>query len=144
MGITVINSSGYAKGMAGAAQAYTPAWTSTGTQPAIGNGSIVGSYIQIGSLVYGSILVKYGTTTSSGTGIFSFGLPVTADGTGAFGAVYGSDAGVNNYVGAAVRDTTTTLVLTTMGSPVGFYTGTTPWTMGNGDSFVITFTYEAA
>jgi len=59
-----------------AATSYTPSWTSTGTQPAIGNGSIAGSYVQIGKIEVASASIVAGSTTTYGTGNYSLSLPI--------------------------------------------------------------------
>lgn len=46
---------------------YTPPWTGT-TNPAIGNGTIVGRYIQSGKIVRGWFKITMGSTTTYGTG----------------------------------------------------------------------------
>lgn len=56
--------------------AYTPTWTSTGTAPAIGDGTLVGRYAQVsGSAHVVAITLTAGATTTSGTGNYSFALP---------------------------------------------------------------------
>lgn len=59
-------------------QTYTPSWTSTGSAPSVGNGTLAGSYIQIGKLVIASFALTCGGTTGYGTGNYSFSLPVAA------------------------------------------------------------------
>lgn len=54
---------------------YSPAWTASSVNPAIGNGSIVGAYIQLGKLVFVDIAIVMGSTTTFGTGTYSFSLP---------------------------------------------------------------------
>ena len=58
--------------------AYTPTWTSSGTAPAIGNGTITGGYTQVGKLVVFFANLTTGSTTTFGTGAYSVSLPVTA------------------------------------------------------------------
>lgn len=54
---------------------FTPTWTNTGTDPAIGNGTITGRWLQAGKFVAYSVRIAPGTTTSYGTGTgFSVGL----------------------------------------------------------------------
>lgn len=57
---------------------YTPAWTSTGTAPAIGNGSLVGRYERVGRTVHVSAKVIGGSTTTWGSGHYVLSLPVAA------------------------------------------------------------------
>lgn len=54
---------------------YTPSWTSSGTAPAIGNGTIIGSFILQDRLLIGHIYLAMGSTTTFGTGTYRFGLP---------------------------------------------------------------------
>jgi hypothetical protein len=108
--------------------AYTVAWTSTGTAPAIGNGTLQGAYLQIGKLVYVIIYFKAGSTTTFGTGSYLFSLPFTPKtyGVGQWGlplAAYAEDAGVCNGSNAFYPLTSG-----------GVYTSNTvPFTWGNND-----------
>ena len=56
--------------------AFTPVWTSTGTAPSIGNGSILGRYYQQGKLIFATYLIQFGTTTTFGTGTWGFSWPI--------------------------------------------------------------------
>ncbi|MFE1903803.1 hypothetical protein ACFW96_09045 [Streptomyces gardneri] len=57
---------------------YTPAWTSTGTAPALGNGSLFGRYKVIGKKCTAAWEHVMGTTTTFGTGTWAWSLPFTA------------------------------------------------------------------
>ncbi|MFJ2568185.1 hypothetical protein ACIO02_35570 [Streptomyces sp. NPDC087568] len=57
---------------------YTPTWTSSGTAPNIGNGSVTGRYLKIGRTVFCTINLVAGTTTTFGSGNYTFGLPFQA------------------------------------------------------------------
>ena len=57
---------------------YTPVWTGSTTNPAIGNGTISGKYCQVNKLVVARINVVFGSTTTYGSGNYSFSYPVTA------------------------------------------------------------------
>lgn len=54
---------------------YTPTWTGSGGNPAIGNGSITGDWYKIGRVVLFRIEIVSGTTTTYGTGTHIFSLP---------------------------------------------------------------------
>jgi len=56
--------------------AYTPLWTSTGTQPSIGNGTLVGKYTLIGTTCHFSGRFVPGSTSTFGSGTWLFGLPI--------------------------------------------------------------------
>jgi hypothetical protein len=60
--------------------AYTPTFTASTTNPSIGNGTLLGSYWQFGKLLAFNIEVGWGSTTSIGSGVYSFGLPVACVG----------------------------------------------------------------
>lgn len=55
--------------------AYTPAWTAATTNPVIGNGTLTGKYVKLGSLVYYKYLLVAGSTTTYGSGNYRFSLP---------------------------------------------------------------------
>lgn len=66
----------------GAAIAYTVTWSNQTTAPAVGNGTLVGSYILKGRLVDCFIQLTAGTTTTLGTGgLWGFRLPIALTGT---------------------------------------------------------------
>lgn len=54
---------------------YTPTWTSSGTAPAIGNGSLGGAYMKVGRLVFWRVAMTIGTTSTIGTGVYTWSLP---------------------------------------------------------------------
>lgn len=57
-------------------------WVSSGTQPALGNGTIDGKYLRLGALLYFSLRWVPGSTTTFGTGEYRFVLPFTFEDTG--------------------------------------------------------------
>lgn len=59
-------------------QSWTPTWSSSGSAPALGNGTIAGSYIQIGKTVKAQLKLTVGSTSTIGTGNYFFTLPVTS------------------------------------------------------------------
>lgn len=63
---------------------YTPSWTSTGTAPVIGNGTLTGAFCQIGKTVFWRLKFIAGSTSTFGTGQWRFSIPVTS--TTAIGA----------------------------------------------------------
>ena len=87
---------------------WTPAWTAaTGTQPAIGNGSITGAYQRCGDLVQVKLRLIFGsTTTATGSGNWRFDLPyppITWDTHG--GSVWLRNAQTSaNFMGIAYID----------------------------------------
>lgn len=127
---------------------YTPDWTATGTAPSIGNGTISGSYAYIGNThVLLSVYAAFGTTTTYGTGTWSFGVPSgvtikyqTSD-VPKTGASYMYDSSGTLYsVGIVYPASGTTLrsIIHATTAPIG---ATTPVVWANGDT--ITFTILA-
>lgn len=134
---------------------YTPAWTATGGTPAIGNGTLAGSYIQIGKFVAFRINLLLGSTSSVGsTTDWVFSLPVTAASgqtlTTPLGQVYVLDSGTAEYGGQVRIFSTTTCIpyrFTVSGANV--LTGSTlsfnaPMSWTNGDAMRLSGFYEAA
>jgi len=132
----------------------TPAWTTSGTQPAIGNGSRVTRYKQLGRIVHFRIGFKFGSTTTFGTGQWNFGLPVTPKDPGSpfdswehCGMWKGLDASVpTHYFGQALRNTGSDLILwnSATGAAVVTLNATAPITWANTDYINIWGSYEAA
>lgn len=55
--------------------AYTPSWTGSGSDPAIGNGTLVGYSRRVGGSLEVALHVTAGSTTTFGSGTYYFGLP---------------------------------------------------------------------
>lgn len=62
-------------GKAGAWTAYTPTWAASGTAVVLGNGVVLGRYKKQGKTLQFAIQFTYGSTSTGGTGIWSFSLP---------------------------------------------------------------------
>lgn len=130
---------------------YTPTWSSSGTAPAIGNGTLSGRYVQApnGKTVHAVVKLLAGTTTTFGTGGYTFSLPVAAaTNLDRVGAAYLNDAsagGGGHYNGIAViRTGTPTVFLAFEGSGHAQLAATSPVTWANTDFWDFTLTYEAA
>lgn len=61
---------------------YTPAWTASTTAPDVGNGTLTGRYLKIGRTVYGEVTLTCGSTSTYGSGAWSFSLPATVASSG--------------------------------------------------------------
>ncbi len=137
----------------GAWTSYTPTWTSTGTAPAIGNGTLLGRYSLQGKTCTVSISLVFGTTTTAGTGVYQFATPfaaVTRAGSAWIGSAMATDVGVASTIGGCQVTSGSSIVVptgptnstqTNNGSGWG---ATVPFTFGNTDSMWLTFTYEIA
>jgi hypothetical protein len=113
-------------------QSYTPALTSGGTAPSLGNGTITGTYARTGATTTITGELTLGTTTSLGTGGLSISLPMTKQTADVFvgGTVY-MNRGGTIYMGflqiagsasaaSLLRDTTGSV---TFNSPATFASG---------------------
>lgn len=125
---------------------YTPAWTSAGTQPALGNGTIAGRYRKVaeGDWVYAEFKLTMGSTTTFGTSFYSFSLPLTASATGAAnatGAALILDSGTQDRMATCKMETTTTVQVVTAS---GTITNTSPQTFATGDVIRWEILYEPA
>ena len=123
----------------GAWIAYTPTWSSTGTAPAIGNGTLTGKYYRRGQTGWYKLNMTAGTTTTFGTGVFLFttsftGLDATSYAEPGPGLL--NDASVGQYIAQTVRFSSTQVYLMTDTTPNGV-TGTNVFTFTTDDSIVI-------
>lgn len=129
--------------------AYTPTWTATTTNPAIGNGTIVGAYVQIGKTVHARVTITMGSTTTYGTGNWMISLPVAAKASIRFS---GHLESVDTSAASSVTGRVTGLgsVAYPVASPLtaGGYdrpmTSTVPIPWANTDVLSMVITYEAA
>ncbi len=130
----------------------TPAlvWSTTGTAPAIGNGTISGAYKQIGKTVYYRGSVIMGTTTTFGTGAFRVNFPVApASFAGSNQTLVGSalvydDSAATEWAASIFNDSSTTMRIAVQASAGGI-DGTHPqaaWAAV--DRFAWSVIYEAA
>ena len=135
----------------GAWTSYTPSWSTPGTQPSIGDGTLSGAYKQIGKTVFVRVRLVFGTTTTGGTGDWQFGLPVSA--SSAAGVQFPCsilDAG-NAWYQATVNgqysgftDRTSVIGQSSGANSSQGITSTFPITWGNLDSLQFNGSYEAA
>jgi len=122
-------------------QAYTPAITSGGTAPSLGNGTITGSFSRSGSTtsIVGELTI--GSTTTLGTGILSISLPAAMknDINFAGGTVYMNIGGTiyEGFLQIPVGSSVANLLRDTSGS----VTATSPGTFGTGDFIRWSATY---
>jgi hypothetical protein len=133
----------------GAWTSYTPTWTSSGTAPALGNGVLVGRYARVGRTITCHINLIPGSTSTFGSGNYSFALPATSANQG---CSYVGDAhllGASRWNGQTVISPNATTVspffpTSSSVTTTAFMTASVPEAFGNGDQLRMTFTYEAA
>ena len=130
---------------------WVPAWASTGTQPNINNGTLSGQYTEIGKTVHASAQLIAGSTTTYGTGTYTFTLPTAAKSTPSTarkaGTAYlrdSSAAANGHFQGVAVIDpalSTSTFYVVHEPNVMG---PTVPFTWANTDHLTVEITYQKA
>lgn len=128
---------------------YTPTWTSSGTAPALGNGTLVGRHMKIGRTVHYQINLVMGSTTTYGTGNYSFDLPATSANVGASYIGNAHLLASTRWLGQTVISpnvTTTSPFFPTNSTTTtaSFLQATVPVTLASGHQLRITGVYEAA
>jgi hypothetical protein len=140
---------GLVTSLSGGWQAYTPAWTSSGTQPVLNNGTLVGRYSKTGTIVRASARLLMGSTTTYGTGGYLISLPVAAATTSSLfrvGSAYCRDASATSsghFPAICVIDTGTP-TLVAFFNVIAQVGQTVPFTWANTDHLSFTITYESA
>jgi len=129
-----------------ATTAYTP--TIGGTGWVLGNGTLTGSYTQVGKAVWFRIVFTFGSTSVAGSGSLSFTTPVTLAGTNHVMSQTTLDASpAGRYNGVAVTTTTSVLPYYTPSAAGGAdrtAVAGVPITWANGDTVTISGWAEAA
>ena len=135
---------------------YTPTWTATTSNPAIGNGTLTGRYLLMGKTVYVRIYLQYGSTSTAGSGNWKWALPfnnatnitkhlvvgtsaILDSGTAYYRGWVVISSDYQNRVGIILGRTDTTYIQQDYA-----VTNTAPMTPANGDFYSLTFCYERA
>jgi hypothetical protein len=135
-------------------QDYTPQWLAATTNPTLGNGTISGKWKRDGESLEVAITLLWGSTTSNGSGIWSFSLPngYSIDSNKLTSGLYGlSNAGVQ---GNAILIDASASTARNIGAPyyiastgrIGFQPNSNtslgdniPFTPSSGDSYSFNF-----
>lgn len=126
--------------------AYTPTWGATSSNPTLGNGTLNGTYLQAGKLVMFRISLLFGSTTTVGSGNYTFTAPtaaryVTYQPAGTAQLLDSSVPATRPQLAAFNGSATQLILQDTAGTPV---THNTPYAWATGDRIIISGTYEAA
>lgn len=136
-------------GQVGAWSTYTPTWTASTANPAIGNGALLGRYQRLyGRTWHIDVLMSFGSTTTYGTGTYSLSLP---SGLTSVQLAVGSIVvlcGANYHFGVATASGSATTmqlssVTSTSNTAMVGVSGTVPSTIGTGNSISISLTVES-
>lgn len=134
---------------------YSVAWTATTTNPSLGNGTLVGQYMKIGTKCEIFIKLVIGSTTNKGSGTYKFSLPFTAatitnSEPGSLNASFSRASTPNHGQGDVLLQNganTTDQVWFPNASVVGdanVWTDSSPWTPASTNVFRIWGTYQTA
>lgn len=127
-----------------APSSYTPAWTSSGTAPVLNNGTLTGTYIQVGKLVIGQANLIMGSTTTFGTGNYRLSVPIAMTGSAStriFGDAILYDNSTTTTAFASMRWQSSTTLDFRADAGTGQVANATPWTWAQSDRFEIAFLY---
>jgi len=126
--------------LAGQWTPYVPTWTGSITDPVIGNGSILGAYLQVGQLVIAKASIMMGSTTTFGLGNYNISLPVTEEISRGISVGPGMalDSSLNQTFICHWRDA---FVLINT-SPVGLLAPTIPFIFAQDDQIQLTIIYK--
>lgn len=133
----------------GAWTTYTPAWTGSTTNPVVNNGTLTGRYSKFGRDVRFHINLICGSTTTYGSGIYSFSLPFTPASLGAsmIGCAHllGSARwGGQVVIATGVNTISNFFPTSSSDNRLAFHTPSVPEAMANGTQLRITGSYESA
>lgn len=119
---------------------YTPIWSGDIAPPAIGNGTLLGTFSVVGKKIFNRVYLRAGSTTTFGTGQWRFTLPITGPGgvyyfgpAGTYDADPGVIASATGYNGSSTNGTCFT--------GAGFIHATSPFTWAVNDELAYAFWY---
>lgn len=124
-------------------ETFTTFWASTGTQPAIGNGVLEGRKQVVGKWRRNYIKMIAGSTTTFGTGTYSWGLSESPRAGYVMGPMYIEDAGTTGRSALAVATAISTTVQGVT-SADAFVTATVPQTWAANDVMACIIEFEVA
>lgn len=125
---------------------YTPTWSASGTAVSLGNGVLTGAYMNAGKLCTARIFLTMGTTTTYGTGNYSFALPFASAIGGQWFPIGGcvcrdASAAATYFFGAFTSGSNTVSAGNDAASRLGQLV---PFTWASTDTLSFNMTYEIA
>lgn len=131
--------------------AFNTTWGNAGTANTLGNGTLSSFYTTRGKQVFFYITLTVGTTTTSGSSTWTFAVPIAAStGTSIYaGESHSFDTSTGSrYEGQNIFSSTTVFLPFvdngTAGGVLQLLSGTVPFTIANGDSFVLSGNYPTS
>jgi hypothetical protein len=133
----------------GAWTSYTPTWTGSGSNPSLGNGTLVGRYCKIGRQVTVHINLIPGSTTTYGSGTYNWAIPFAAASVGCSYVMTAHFLGTDRWMGQAIASPGASAIgaffnISATNTRIDVMTPTRPETFANGNQLRITGTYESA
>jgi hypothetical protein len=123
---------------------YTPVWSTSGTAPVLGNGTLTGNYEIVRDVCNFFISFTAGSTTTFGTGAFEFTLPKQAAYDQVL-TIWGEDNGVANYTGLGLfGGASRTTVYGVSNASGATWSASAPFAWGSGDRIRISGSYVVA
>lgn len=132
---------------------YSVSWGAATTNPSLGNGSIAGRYFTIGKLVIVKVGLNLGTTSTLGSGAWSFNMPFTPASWLTGGFAFGTGAAMLNDSSAGNQVPGTAYIINVAGvyrariaTASGDVAPTIPfaWNAADGDDIDLTIAYQIA
>jgi hypothetical protein len=124
-------------------QTTTPAWTTGGTAPSLGNGLLAAAVSRSGGHVTFDLDLVFGSTTTAGTGTWWFKTPVKNFGRRAVGAAWMVDDSAGSvFVGAAIIEPSTDMIQV-YPHQANIAQSNSPFTWTDKDKLSFTITYLA-
>ena len=127
---------------------FTPTWTASGTQPVIGDGTIVGAYSAAGKRVSFWAIVTMGASTTYGTGAYFLSLPILQNLTPNWvfnGIAFDTSAGTSYPTYGQNLSSSLIRIMKISGTQsLASVSNTVPFTWAAGDTLSINGSYEAA
>lgn len=127
-----------------ATTSYTPTWGGATTNPVLGNGTLTGRYAAFGPLIQVQISLILGSTTTTGSGRWTFTLPVASADSTVLAAVAIDDSTTNRYAGSAWVTPGTGVFAIAPGAGGNGFSSSSPFTWTNPDALLINGTYRIA
>lgn len=125
--------------------AYTPTWTAATTNPVLGNGTLVGAYSRANTskTIYMRLRLVAGTTTTFGSGAWSFTLPPgsSLSALQSLGGHLLDNSTLNRWAATTYLTTTNGVERIAVNGSVGV-SGTVPFTWASADQLYLTGAYE--
>jgi hypothetical protein len=126
----------------GASASYTPVWTAS-VNPVVGNGSLLGRYVQLGPLIVAQIQLTWGSTTTGGSGGWILTLPTVFLNTAPLVSgllLHGS--AYTQLGGYPIGNSAINPFTTAPGVPAVALSATAPFTWAAGDTAQLWLLYE--